>query len=379
LSVVFEQVTLGLAVLDASREVVAANRAFRVMLGADGHPPDGRTCCRLFGCRQGVGLLARGCLTEMTLEAGDLSEVPVSLSVAGIARAALIGTSRIDLYGGSVLVEVSVERQGQQRLRGPAPGHMSAFTLGRTRLEGQAGAVSDSWVEQRPAQLLKLLICERHRVVPVEVIAEALWSNASPETLTNVRQCVYAIRRRLEPGRGGPRDTSVITAHRGGYALNRDLVWVDADQFDVLIGRGLSLHRAGEFARARTSIGEALDLYRGDFLSDEPYAEWALLERNRLTALASTGLRTLAAIEIRSRSYEAAAQALEQLTLIDGYDVAVERDLIALCMLRGRRSEARRRYIALRSRLLREFGEEPDFDLADATFLGEQVQQRLLA
>jgi hypothetical protein len=43
----------------------------------------------------------------------------------------------------------------------------------------------------------------------------------------------------------------------------------------------------------------------------------------------------------------------------------VHRDLIALHIKRGRRTEAMRRYSELRKRLHREFGEEPDFQLAD--------------
>ena len=41
-------------------------------------------------------------------------------------------------------------------------------------------------------------------------------------------------------------------------------------------------------------------MYRGDFLADEPYAEWALHERDRLRDLAAGALRTLAEIETRA-------------------------------------------------------------------------------
>ena len=45
-------------------------------------------------------------------------------------------------------------------------------------------------------------------------------------------------------------------------------------------------------------------------------------------------------------------------------DTDVQRLFIELCLKRGRRSEALRRYSVLRKRLMTVFKEEPDFDLA---------------
>lgn len=43
----------------------------------------------------------------------------------------------------------------------------------------------------------------------------------------------------------------------------------------------------------------------------------------------------------------------------------VQRRLLAVCLKRGRRSEAVRRYKSLRVHMLHTFGEEPGFSLAD--------------
>jgi len=377
--VVLEALPFGLALADAAGRLLAGNREFRDLLigrpeGAAG------TCCDLFGCHQGSGALAHRCVTRATLTGGALSDVPVEIVSAGSGRTAFLSTSRAEAGGGAVLLQVRIT---QPRPDVGLPGFhgrpFEMFTLGRTHLQDAGGSRDGSWLEQRPAQLFKFLIGERNRIVPVEEIAEALWSNARPQTLAHVRQCVYAVRDRLEPDRAPRARSSVIVAHRGGYRVNLDLIWVDADHFEALATQGASLYRAGDHSLARTQIGRAMDLYRGHFFEDEPYAEWALQERNRLIAIASNSLRMLAAIEMRARDYDAAAAALERLSRIDGYDMHVERELIALCMLRGRRSEARRRYTALRSRLLRGLGEEPDFDLTDIGVSDTGIEERLLA
>ena len=57
--------------------------------------------------------------------------------------------------------------------------------------------------------------------------------------------------------------------------------------------------------------------------------------------------------------------ALRRLADSQPFDSDVQRELIVLHIKRGRRTEAMRRYSELRKRLQREFGEEPDFQLAD--------------
>ena len=50
---------------------------------------------------------------------------------------------------------------------------------------------------------------------------------------------------------------------------------------------------------------------------------------------------------------------------MEPYDSDVQRQYIELCLDRGRRTEAIRRYELFRRRLVREFGDEPDFKLDD--------------
>jgi DNA-binding SARP family transcriptional activator len=62
---------------------------------------------------------------------------------------------------------------------------------------------------------------------------------------------------------------------------------------------------------------------------------------------------------------QTAGSRLERLAHIEPYDSDVHRRLLEVWLRQGRRSEAARRYSAFRLRMVREFGEEPEFGLAD--------------
>ena len=83
-----------------------------------------------------------------------------------------------------------------------------------------------------------------------------------------------------------------MVARHGGYELAPGRVWIDADDFEAhaRAGPGRRSQR-GAPERAEAALGEAADAYQGDFLADEPYAEWALPERERLRDLAGQVLR----------------------------------------------------------------------------------------
>jgi DNA-binding SARP family transcriptional activator len=90
-----------------------------------------------------------------------------------------------------------------------------------------------------------------------------------------------------------------------------------------------------------------------------------MAERDRLRTFASEALRALASLARARDDVDAAAAHLDRLAALEPYDVDVHRLLIGLCLRRGRRTEALRRYTLLRHRLLNTFGEDLDFTLAD--------------
>ena len=220
------------------------------------------------------------------------------------------------------------------------------------------------WLDQRPGQLLKYLVAGRGRIAPFEEVAEAIWPDAAPTSVNTTRHLVHVLRGHLEPDREPGRTSASIVSVRGGYALDPAQVTVDADEFAAAAGAALARLAAGD-AEAPAGLEAALALYGGDFLADEPYAEWAQDERERLRALAGRVLRALADLAAARDDLGAAGAYLERLALMEPFDSDVHRRLIALSLREGARSRAVRRYRAFADRLAHALGATPEFTLAD--------------
>lgn len=233
-------------------------------------------------------------------------------------------------------------------------------TLGHTRLLRESVEIGGPWLEQLPGQLLKYLVTFRDEMVPVERIAEALWSNGSVNVLASVRFTVHQLRKRIDAQVIGG---SFVISHRGGYRLDGSRVLCDADVFAERAAGGLEEVDRGDDDAARSLLETALKLYTGDYVGDEPYAEWLFPERERLRDLAGRALSALAGLCERAGDLDLAARHLERLTRLEPYDEDAQRRLIEVCLRRGRRSEAMRRFAMLETLLRRDLGARPSFSL----------------
>ena len=152
---------------------------------------------------------------------------------------------------------------------------------------------------------------------------------------------------------------------RGGYAINRRRVRIDADTYCEAVRDGLAAADRDDAERAGELLEFAMSLYRGDLLEDEPYAEWAMPERDRLRAMATDSLRALTHIALERGDHATAVKHLDRLAEFEPFDSDIHKELLRVLLVAGRRSEARRRYSTFSARLSKEFGASPGFALSD--------------
>ena len=349
----------GVVVVDAEGFVATGNPAAEALLGPLQDGGGRLRCCDLLGCRRAGTPLESGCFAE-TVRARGVAVGELAVRTPGGA-VWLTGAPLSD--GGGVVLHL---RRGADANRG-ADERLRIRVLGQMRLELGSTVLEGDWLSHRPGQVLKYLVASRGRAVSSAEVLDAFWGQVGGgAAATNVRQAVHALRQRLEPG--GKRNTLsryILGRRGGGYELAAGAVIVDADAFVAAAETGLVALREGDAERAAAALGRAAALYRGEFLADEPDAEWAVHERDRLRALAGRVLRALAGMQLRAGELDAAAEQLRRLAELEPLDVDAQRQHLTLLLRRGRRSEAARRYEVICRRFRRAFGEDPSFELAE--------------
>lgn len=368
---VMDRYPYGILVQDGRGRLVAHNKAAQRMLGGWVRlAPACEVGCDVLGCHRAAGPLEDVCLHERAREhEGPLPELRIDLPRGADVEAAWVTVAALEPDRELIVTELRPGQRGDRRRRSEphwtAGPRLRIFALGRTRVLSAESALEGRWLDNRAGHILKFLVAERHRSVYCDEIVERVWPTAGTPDTRGLRYFVHVLRARLEP-RGSPNPpSSFVLATRGGYVLDDTHVWIDADAFEELVQAGITARERGDALTALEHLRRGLELYRGDFLADEPYAEWAGRERDRLRQVASDGLHVLAALDERMGDLAAAAASLTRLADLEPYDVDVHRELLVVLLRRGRRSEALRRYEALRRRMLTTFGEKLDFSLAE--------------
>jgi DNA-binding SARP family transcriptional activator len=328
-------------------------------LGASGAA--GSACCAVLGCASNTQVGETRCLTRLALARGGLTPRPWR---AGSRDGGLL-TAEV-VHGGSgplVIFELELPARPPGAALPSSPvADVQVLALGPMSVRIGDRLVDGDWLQQRPGQTFRYLVAFRGSAARSEAIADALWPDRGPSAVANVRYAVYKLRERLDDGRRSARSLILRTA--GGYRLDPQRLVVDVDVFQSKVAAGLAAYHADRPHAAESALAEALEHYRDDFLSDDPYAEWAFVEREYLRGLAAKALGARARIALAGDRLETASACLLRLAQLEPFDSQVHQLLIGVCLRRGRRTEALRHYSALRVRLARAFGEKPDFDLA---------------
>ncbi|MEW6658985.1 MAG: BTAD domain-containing putative transcriptional regulator [Thermodesulfobacteriota bacterium] len=303
----------------------------------------------------------RGRIFTLALELG-VEEVWDQLPRLLALLADLIGPDLARLCGHAnpkVAARARELRRGLHRLHLP---RLHLETLGKFRLRrGQEPIKEEVWERKLPKLLLKALIAHGAAAVPKDVLLEALWPEGNPEvTEKNFRVSLHRLRKALEPGLDKDFGSSYILSDEGLLSLDPELCLVDLTEFLTLQAAGRKEEEQGNLNQALARYKEAVSLYGGDFLAEEPYLPWAEKRREELRGV------YLDLLERVSRLYEsqgALGRAIEYCQKAIQADPLLEpayRRLMSLYARRGMRAEALRTYEACKKALARELDTVPE-------------------
>ncbi len=238
---------------------------------------------------------------------------------------------------------------------------LAAYMLGpfRVAVDGQAVA---SWPSGKGKAVIKYLLAHRSQPVLREVLMDTFWPNSSPEAARNsLNVALHGLRQALHEVSA----LSVVVYEAGAYRLHDDLVvWLDSEEFERHVGAGRRLVAAAELEAAMAEYDQAVMLYEGDYLAEDPYEEWPQLTRDHLRLMYLDVLDRQSEIYMDWAQYSLCVQTCKRLLTADGCHESAHRRLMR-CYSRNRQAHlALRQYQVCAESLRRELAVEPDAQTA---------------
>ena len=238
-------------------------------------------------------------------------------------------------------------------LTSPATAALYIQTLGSFRIQQSGCEIEpNAWRRTKALQLLQFLVCRRGQLVHREQLLEMLWPDTSSTTAaTGLRVALNELRRVLILTEAKDDSPNFIRREGEGLLLDMNLgVHVDADEFARLLKLAQTLEDKNP-KQALEIYESGLALYRGDFLEEYPYAEWARQERENLSVTYLLAAERLARLLIERGESE---RGLRWANAIVAKDPLWEEGYVLLMQghwKRGNRAQAVRIYDRCRRRL----------------------------
>lgn len=240
--------------------------------------------------------------------------------------------SLLAAYAGAQGTAAQLAARLQAALDALPPPPLRVLTLGGFQVFRDGIPIpASAWQRRTTRQLLAYLLLQHHPV-SCEEVCEALWPDLLPDSAARALNTTFSeLRRILEPqlSRGTPshyldRQSDTVSL----CAL--ESLWCDVWAFEETV-------RAG-------AASEAISLYRGDFLPEDPYADWALRPRERLRMLYINTLAARLEACVSAEAWQEGAGLARHILEHEPWLEEVWRTLMTCLARLGRRSEALRAY-----------------------------------
>lgn len=258
----------------------------------------------------------------------------------------------------------------------PSPS-LRIYLLGQFRIErtrnGQEWEAVDSrtWHRRRARALLGCLLSSPGRRMGREQVMELLWPDLDIDVAVNrLNGAVHELRQILEPEIARPANSRMLRLERDILELaDASQIWVDAEAFEQFLKEA---NTTNDPDQAEYLLEEANSLYKGGYLLEELYSEWAAPRRDALQRAWVGLLLNLTNLRVEQGAYARALEILDRLRIADPTnETALQRLMILLTQLdrRGESLQVYRQHVTL---LQRDYESDP---LPETTELYEALRQ----
>ncbi len=240
---------------------------------------------------------------------------------------------------------------------------LRVYVLGQFRVERKNGdewCTIDSriWHRRRARALLGCLLSSPGRRSSREQVMELLWPDLDIDVAANrLNGAVHELRQILEPEIARPAASRMLRLERDVLEIaDSAQIWLDAEAFEHLLKEA---NTSSDPAEAERLLEEAAALYRGGYLLEELYSEWAAPRRDALQRAWIGLLLDLANLRTERGMLASAIETLDRLrTAEPTNETALQRLMLLLTQLdrRGEALQVYRQYIAM---LQRDYESDP--------------------
>lgn len=233
-------------------------------------------------------------------------------------------------------------------------------------LDGRPLTNSD-WHSQQTRTICKILLTRRGQIVTSDQIIELLWPTDDPASARRrLHVRISQLRRALGSGK------SRLQTVEGGYLFQPDeTCWLDLDEFQTQILEGARYQEIGQQPRAIRVYEQARQLYRGDFLAEDLYADWTFVEREYYRERFLTLLIELAESYAQQGRYRLALARAHEVQASDPLRESIYVRLMLYHYYAGERPQALRAFERCRAVLAAELDVPP---LETTIQLAEQIR-----
>lgn len=200
----------------------------------------------------------------------------------------------------------------------------------------------EAWGRRKTRTLLKILLTNPGRVFTNDQLIEFLFEGENVQNaLDNLYGRVSELRRALEPELKRGVDSAFILRHGQTYRFNLDgSIQIDMIDFQQGLQSALESADAQEWIGAIEQFDDVLPLYRGEFLAEDRYEEWAEARRGELRDMHLKGLTRLADCHAHLGRLRQAISCCQRILGIEPYRESVIRQLMEYQHKAGQRAQA---------------------------------------
>jgi len=303
----------------------------------------------------------RACILAVELEVKPAVDYAVHLISTRLSSAGEPELEKLSSQQGTKNREIALEvKRSIHRTRAPI---LDIQTLGGFWVlrDGKIPVKDKDWAGKRPKMLLKAILVHGGREIPKDILIDDLWPDGRPESVQrNLKVNLHRLRKVLEPDLNPKFGSSYIHLKNNLVTLDNELCRVDVDRFLALFKQIKQSWDTGDPERLLALCRRAEEIYRGDFLPEEPYLSWTELKRNMLREHYLTILAKIAEIYETRESLDRAVDYYQLITRADPFKEHAHKHLMRLYSAMGMRSAALKVYDEFKSFIDKEIGETPD-------------------